>query len=142
MSATCGHDCCTNTFSLHTADDHWLDPDDCPQCSRCRAPEVDFLDWCARVVGWHRQAFPNESLHEIGLMLGEEIGELQRTILKEGHGANDRRADVDWKAERQTEFADVMIALVVLAERDGFDIMEALDQRLRFVAARFSGADR
>ena len=97
----------------------------------------EFNDWCAEVVEWHKAAFPTETMEQLGLCLGEESGELQRTILKESHGANDRRADWDWRTERAAEIGDVMISLACIAERDGVDLMAVLWARFDYVSKRF-----
>lgn len=130
-----------------------------PRCDPPSDPQPAgwFADWSRRVDQWHEAAFPDESMEQLGLCLGEEgaelvealaegssltvaIGKVTRTILKETHGANDRRASTDWKAERAKEFGDVMICLAKIAARDGFDPQQVCEERLAYVAERFPGA--
>lgn len=107
------------------------------------ANDCSFTEWACAAVEWHRGAFPDETPEQLGLCLAEEAGELVRTILKESHGSNDRRADVNWPKERRKELADLMLAVICIAERDGMDVpefVEALWSGLRAVSDRFPGS--
>lgn len=107
---------------------------------------------------WHHGAFADDTPQDVALCLGEEaaelvealtlgreltiaVGKVQRTILKEGHGANDRRALVDWRAERYGEVGDVLIALAKIAAADGFDLTQCLLDRITYVHERFPGSN-
>lgn len=92
------------------------------------------------VALWHGGAFPDETPEQLGLCIGEECGELLRAILKESHGANDRRAYVDWRAEQRNEIGDVLIGLAALAMRRGWHLDDILRERLDFVRSRFPAA--
>lgn len=102
------------------------------------ASEFDIL--CAEIVAWHNKAFPWETMEQIGLGIGEESGEILRTILKESHGPSDRRAHVDWKGERAAEAIDVFIYLVILAGRDGFDLLGMARECFEAVRDRYPEA--
>lgn len=121
-----------------------------PGSTACVVVSVEYLDrletaqrvqsfdrFVVEVNEWADGVFPNESMKDLGLSLGEEAGEVQRTITKEGHGANDRRADVDWPLERRGEVGDVMIVLAEISQKDGFDLLEACWDRLDYVRERF-----
>jgi len=114
-------------------------------------------DLQAAVGLWHRGAFPHEHPLELALCSAEELGELAealddaaaakeltrkvtsltRAFLKESHGANDRRADVDWSAKVYDEIGDVLIVLAAVADRRGWSLEQCLRARLTFVSERF-----
>lgn len=118
-----------------------------------------FTAWCDEAAAWWQGAFPGESFAAVGLCLDEEsselietldlgaqlairVGKLNRTILKEGHGVNDRRAHVDWLAEREKEMGDVMIALAKIMALDGMDIRAVLEARLAAIKERWNETHR
>lgn len=108
-----------------------------------------------RVAAWG--AFTDETITNKGLCLGEEAAELAdtmtgnatlltskvarilRTIVKEDHGNADRRADVDWVAERYVETGDVLVVLAWIGNHDGFDLGRCAMDRIDFVEARYPG---
>lgn len=116
------------------------------------------LDGIQGEVGeWHRNAWPDEHPLELALCAAEEIGELAeaieesvllrhlstrltRAFLKEAHGANDRRAHVDWSSKIQDEIGDVMIVLAAIADRRGWSLEDALQTRFAVVRERFPQA--
>lgn len=118
-----------------------------------------FAAWCEEAATWWRGAFPDDDIMAAGLCLNEEsaelvetldlgaqlairVGRLNRTILKESHGPNDRRAHIDWKAERRKEVGDVMITLAKIIALDEMDIRVVLEERLASVMERWNEAHR
>lgn len=114
------------------------------------------MDELQSAVGtWHRNAFPDEHPLELALCSAEELGELcealdetkalqlintrlTRAFLKESHGTNDRRGDVDWSAVVYDELGDVLVVLAAIADARGWSLTEALRARLAFITKRFA----
>jgi NTP pyrophosphatase (non-canonical NTP hydrolase) len=115
------------------------------------------MDELQAAVGlWHVGAFPHEHPLELALCSAEEIGELAealdqskalqalntrltRAFLKESHGTNDRRADVDWTAQVFDEMGDVLVVFAAIAAKRGWSLEEMLRVRFEFVRARYPG---
>jgi NTP pyrophosphatase (non-canonical NTP hydrolase) len=95
----------------------------------------------ADVAAWHRRVFGEQcSLWRIGLKLAEEAGEVCReTGIADGEPLRDGRRPNGIA----TEAADVLIVLLALADRAGFDLADALEARFAVVSKRqFAAADR
>lgn len=120
----------------------------CPECTttvktRDLPPVEWFMNWCMRVDEWHEQAFPDDDLKDFGLGLCEEAGEMARAILKDGHGANDRRSHVDWAAERDKEFVDIMVYMGCYVAQAGWstaDLAKLLNDNLDRIIVRWEEA--
>ena len=83
----------------------------------------------AEVSTWHRREFPEVSLSDITLKLCEEAGEVARCVGSISAGARVDRGEVDWPAILEDEAADVLVALLALADRYGFDLSHAWERR-------------
>lgn len=68
------------------------------------------------------------------LNIAEEAGEVARAVLKRVQGI--RGTHEHWTTEIRKEAADVMISLMCLAQIEGFDLGEAVDERWDTVIAR------
>lgn len=90
---------------------------------------------------WCRQTFRGElNLAHDALAVVEEAGEVARAVLKHDQakaGVDRKKLGVDhWHREIETEAADTMIALLSLAENQGFDLIEATRERFDEVRSR------
>lgn len=70
------------------------------------------------VVEWHDREWllpdgTEASIEKVSMKLTEEVGELQGALVKHLQG----RTDKDWMTEARKEFGDVVIVLMVLADR-------------------------
>ena len=92
------------------------------------------------VGDWHRREFPSVLPEWLALIVCEEAGEVARAILKLQQGI---RRETDWRAEVELESADVLIALLALADRFGFDLADAGRRRFdsTVVHRRFATAE-
>lgn len=78
------------------------------------------------VAGWHRREFPDAKPEWLALIVCEEAGEVARCVLKQAQGI---RTETDWGKELEKEAADVLVALLALADRFGFDLEQAWTNR-------------
>lgn len=85
------------------------------------------------VAVWHRREFPRVKPEWLALIVCEEAGEVARCILKLAQGI---RLETDWKDELEKEAADVLIALLALADRHGFDLAAAWSARFHSTVER------
>lgn len=76
-----------------------------------------------RAHRWSLEKWPNEGVMHDALGLGEEVGEVLRCVLKREHGT--RGTAEEWTAELRKEVGDTLLVLAVLAEREGFDLLDA-----------------
>lgn len=83
---------------------------------------------------WSLDKWPDEDVLSDALGVAEEAGEIARAVLKRRHGT--RGSHDDWTAQLRTEAADVLLVLMVLAEREGFDLMCAAHQRYQEIKDR------
>ena len=86
------------------------------------------------VAAWHEREFPGALPEWLGLIVAEEAGEVARAMLKLMSNVRGGR-DV-WYPELKAETADVLIALLALANRMGFDLEEAYRERWAVVSKR------
>lgn len=122
-------------------------PRPCPECRKVVPRNYTTPDWlmawCQRVDTWHEQAFPEDDLKDFGLGLCEEAGEMARAILKDGHGENDRRSHIDWAAERDKEFVDIMVYMGRYIAQRGWnreDLSKILNENLDRIIQRWEEA--
>jgi NTP pyrophosphatase (non-canonical NTP hydrolase) len=78
------------------------------------------------VAEWHRREFPDAKPEWLALIVCEEAGEVARAVLKKAQGI---RTETDWSKELEKEAADVLVALLALADRFGFDLEQAWAER-------------
>jgi NTP pyrophosphatase (non-canonical NTP hydrolase) len=86
-------------------------------------------DWGGRraVQGWTPcPEFPDAKPEWLALIVCEEAGEVARAVLKKAQGI---RTETDWSKELEKEAADVLVALLALADRFGFDLEQAWAER-------------
>lgn len=88
----------------------------------------------AQVAAWHRRIFGQDvPVTWLGLKLAEEAGEVCREVLREdGEPQRDGRTPEGAAAEA----ADVLIVLLALADRAGFDLAAAFQTRWEIVSHR------
>jgi len=86
------------------------------------------------VAAWHRREFPEAIPEWLGLIVAEEAGEVCRAMLK--LVSNVRGGPEVWYPELKAESADVLTALLALADRMGFDLEEAFRERWAVVSQR------
>lgn len=91
-------------------------------------PALTLRTMQSEVAAWHCREFPDASPDQLGLIVGEEAGEVMRCVLKLGQGI---RQETNWRAELEKESADVLVALLALADRFGFDLDTAWLNRFR-----------
>lgn len=96
------------------------------------AHEVAMLQ--RQVLAWSLDKWPDEDVLSDALGIAEEAGEVCRAVLKRRHGT--RGSYDEWTAALRTEAADVAIVLLVLAEREGFDLLDAIHERFRSIEHR------
>lgn len=89
---------------------------------------------------WHKENFPDITIVQQGLAVGEEVGELQRAILKKSLGM--RGSKEEWGVEIEKELADVFIALCGVARLHGVELEKVVDERFRVVRSRDPRARR
>lgn len=83
-------------------------------------------EWQARSGAWTDSRFPDDTIKDRGLILGEETGEVLRCIIK---AANDIRGGTEhWNTELRKEAVDVFFTLVALAHRADFDLEAQIEQ--------------
>lgn len=87
-----------------------------------------------RIEEFFRNKFPNATIEQTGLGLGEESGEVLRAILKRSEGI--RGTKEEWNAEVRKEVGDVFARLVEVAMLDGFDLWEAIEDRFAVISER------
>ena len=85
----------------------------------------DIADWQRRSAEWMASRFPDDTLQQRGLCLGEETGEVLRCILKAEQDIRGGREH--WMGELRGELVDVFFALVSMANRAGFDLADAIE---------------
>jgi NTP pyrophosphatase (non-canonical NTP hydrolase) len=90
--------------------------------------------WQDRIGAWVDATFPGDDLTRRGLILGEETGEVQRSILKAAQDV--RGGSAKWMAELPSEVADVFICLAAIAHRAGFDLDAAIEARWAELSGR------
>lgn len=76
---------------------------------------------------WHDHNFPGTSIEIATLGVGEEAGELQRAVLKRVQAI--RGTHEEWTAELRKECGDVLIKVIEVCGREGWDAMEVLIDR-------------
>ena len=91
----------------------------------------------AEVGAWHRATFDPCPLGWVGLKLAAEAGEVAQAILTlEGEPRREGRTYEDLRGEA----ADTLIVLFAIAERAGFDLLAATEERFAEVSRRrFAG---
>lgn len=88
---------------------------------------IDLKAIAVEMDEWHSRTFPGKTVQEIALKLGEESGEAQAAIVKRGETERGERAPgVPWNEELRGELGDVLCVVMVLAEREGFDIEQII----------------
>lgn len=87
-----------------------------------------------RMLAWSLDRWPDEDVLSDALGIAEEAGEVCRAVLKRRHGTRGTKAD--WTAQLRSEAADTTIVLLVLAEREGFDLLAAVAERFAEVEHR------
>ena len=87
----------------------------------------NFRDLQEQVVPWQAKNFPGQTRCEIALGIGEEVGELQRAVLKLAQGI--RGTPEQWLAEMANELGDVTIKLCDSASSHGIDLQKAVWDR-------------
>lgn len=107
------------------------------------------MDELQRVVGeWTAQQWPTETVHGRGMILTEEICELDdalrrlhygngrivRALLKREHG--ERGTHAQWTRVVQDECADVLCVLLDIANREEFSLAQITGERVREVQSR------
>ncbi len=95
----------------------------------------------AEVAEWHRREFPTVRPEWLAMIVTEEAGEVTRAVLKLAQGI---RTETDWQGEIVKETVDVLVGLLALADRFGFDLGEAWVERFRGTVAlrRFASVGR
>lgn len=93
----------------------------------------ELSDLQAEVAEWHRREFPKAKPEWLALIVCEEAGEVARAVLKMAQGI---RTETDWQAELEKESADVLVALCALADRFGFDLGQAWNERFYGTVSR------
>lgn len=84
-----------------------------------------------RDVGqWHRRTFPVCSPARLATKLMEEAIEADHELWR--HGYSDTRLIRD-------EIADVAIVLMAIADRCGFDLQQAIDDKFARVVEKYAG---
>lgn len=91
------------------------------------------------VADWVERNFGRDRLDITTLGLVEEVGELCRAILKREQGV--RGSFDEWTAEIRKELGDVMIKLLDVADKAGFDLATVTTLRWRTVSQRDFRAD-
>ncbi len=88
----------------------------------------------ADVDNWLTTTIGPSSIVEQSLSLAEEVGELCRAVLKRHQ--NIRGTHEQWTLELRKEIADVHLALLALAEREGIDLHTATVERFTDITTR------
>lgn len=73
--------------------------------------------------------FPKHNRDKLGLLCGEEVGEVQRAILKQG--LQIRGTYEFWQDELEKEIAEAITALCALAGNVGMDLEGAIETHLK-----------
>lgn len=98
------------------------------------AEQVSIGAWQERLGEWTDTRFPDDTIKDRGLILGEECGEVLRCIVK---GDQDIRGGAEhWQAELRSEAVDVFFSLCALAHRAGFELQEVIAARWAEVDAK------
>lgn len=108
-------------------------------CPVCEAAVVSRQEW---IDGLTSLLWPGETVEEAGLALAEEAGEVARAIIKRNHaerGEGDRPPK-DWTANLREEVADVVIVCAKIANREGFDLNEAVEKGIAGLEQRARAA--
>jgi NTP pyrophosphatase (non-canonical NTP hydrolase) len=92
------------------------------------------------IQAWIRHNFPDSDGCERALGLGEEVGEVQRAVLKLEQGIRGTREE--WLAEISKELGDVFVKLVDVSTHYGIDLMRAVEDRWAVVRERDWQADK
>lgn len=90
--------------------------------------------WQARAADWTDSRFPEDTMKDRGLILGEETGEVMRCILKGAQGI--RGGSEHWNRELRKETVDVFFCLAALAHRAGFSLADAIEEGWDALAAK------
>lgn len=72
--------------------------------------------------------------------LGEEVGEVQRAVLKMHQGI--RGTEAEWREEASKELGDVFIKCCALANAMGLDLQDCIERRWVAVSQRNFTKDR
>lgn len=99
-----------------------------------RYMDVQSIEWAQERVGrWHRARWPNRThmRREIVFKLMSEVGELADALCEPSSHTNVRDRGV-----AETEWADVLIALLALADEEGFDGAAAFQRKFGEVVVR------
>lgn len=97
--------------------------------------EAVSLDALQLQVGpWVDAAWPGESVLHAALGVGEECGEVHRAVLKREHGT--RGTYEQWTARLRQEAGDTVIALLDVARREGWSLLDAVAERWAEVSVR------
>lgn len=72
--------------------------------------------------------WPGESIEQRGLSLSEEVGEVNRAILKRGIGH--RGTTEEWTANLRLELGQLVGVAASIAEAEGFSLAEAVEDAL------------
>jgi len=86
------------------------------------------------VITYLRRNGLEENPQHQALNIAEEAGEVARAVLKRVQGI--RGSYEHWTEEIRTEAADVLISLMCLAEIEGWDLGDAVDERWNVVINR------
>jgi NTP pyrophosphatase (non-canonical NTP hydrolase) len=83
---------------------------------------------------WVDYNFPNRTIEQQGLGLGEEAGECLRAILKRVQQI--RGTHEEWTTELKRELGDVMIKVFTICSDEGFDVHDVLVDRWKDISTR------
>jgi NTP pyrophosphatase (non-canonical NTP hydrolase) len=83
---------------------------------------------------WIDHNFPGETKHQSVFGMMEELGELCHHLLKRDQGI--RGGDVDHAAEIRDACADLVIFMMTLADNEGFDLLNAINEAWEEVKQR------
>jgi NTP pyrophosphatase (non-canonical NTP hydrolase) len=75
---------------------------------------------------WIMQNFPGETKWQAFVGMAEELGEIAHHLLKREQGI--RGEGVDHAAEIRDGCADLVIFMMTLADNEGFDLMDAINE--------------
>jgi NTP pyrophosphatase (non-canonical NTP hydrolase) len=83
---------------------------------------------------WHARNYPKQSVMGNVLAVAEEVGEVARAYVKQ---ESEVRGTWDhWQAEKAKELGDVLIGVLIVIEREGFDVESVLLQRWETIKNR------
>lgn len=83
---------------------------------------------------WIEYNFPGETAHQAVFGMTEELGELCHHLLKREQGI--RSDGVDHDAEIRDACADLVIFMMTVADNNGFDLMDAIEDAWNQVRER------